>query len=545
MINLSQDFSIQSHVYANQGNSAIGIRGSGKTHTATKIAEDLMTDGIPIVVFDPSGVWHNLRYGKDNQPGFPIVVAGGLTPDLELTELNCLKILEAAMKENVSIIFDLSEMESKAKEVKIVADCIEYIMQYNKTLRHIFIEEAAEYCPERKFPNIMRCYGIIERMARIGRNKGIGFTLINQRSQEIAKAIFELCDRVFIHRQTGKNSLNVIDSWFKYKGIEDKNDIVKALPKLNPGECWVIDIDGEHFIKVLPKKTFHPDPQNNLMVAPEKSKTDVSHFITKMSELIRSMEEEKKIEKASKIIDDQAVPKLKAENYDLTNTIQLINRRIDEQKTYIQNLESRLSKISQLATGEIIEFEKPVEISGEAINKFQSANKKSIEKNQVPIANDKIPPGAMRMLEISSTFSPKSISKKLLVLHSGISPKSSNVANYISLLKREGFITVDGNQISITTNGLQQIGSAPNERKTKERLIDFWFNFIGPGKIPAKIFQYLSDQYPDSRDRTDIIAAVGISEKSSSFQSAISDLKGYGLIEANGKEFKVTAELFQ
>jgi len=76
-IQLSKDFSIESSRYANQGNSDIGIRGSGKTHTATKAAEDLMTDGFPIVVFDPSGVWHNLRYGKGKETGFPIVVAGG------------------------------------------------------------------------------------------------------------------------------------------------------------------------------------------------------------------------------------------------------------------------------------------------------------------------------------------------------------------------------------------------------------------------------------------------------------------------------------
>ena len=54
--------------YASQGNAILGIRDSGKSYTATAIAERLMAAGIPIIAFDPIGIWRYLRVpgaGKD------------------------------------------------------------------------------------------------------------------------------------------------------------------------------------------------------------------------------------------------------------------------------------------------------------------------------------------------------------------------------------------------------------------------------------------------------------------------------------------------
>ena len=76
IIKLAKNLSIPVVDYANQGNSIIGIRGSGKTYTATKIAEGLILAGIPIIAFDPTGTWQNLRYGINGNKGLPVVVAG-------------------------------------------------------------------------------------------------------------------------------------------------------------------------------------------------------------------------------------------------------------------------------------------------------------------------------------------------------------------------------------------------------------------------------------------------------------------------------------
>lgn len=75
--------------YAVHGSAILGIRASGKSYTATALAEHLFDAGIPFVAFDPIGVWRYLRVpraappkvfartGRDYTPtGFPVVVAG-------------------------------------------------------------------------------------------------------------------------------------------------------------------------------------------------------------------------------------------------------------------------------------------------------------------------------------------------------------------------------------------------------------------------------------------------------------------------------------
>jgi hypothetical protein len=72
---------VDAQAYGNQGNAILGIRDSGKTYTATEIAEHLFDAGVPFITFDPTGAWRFLRVpglvkGRAGR-GYPIVVAGG------------------------------------------------------------------------------------------------------------------------------------------------------------------------------------------------------------------------------------------------------------------------------------------------------------------------------------------------------------------------------------------------------------------------------------------------------------------------------------
>lgn len=70
--------------FASQGNAILGIRDSGKSYTATYIAERMLDAGIPFVAFDPIGIWKYLRVAGQGK-GYSVVVAGGRNGDLPLT----------------------------------------------------------------------------------------------------------------------------------------------------------------------------------------------------------------------------------------------------------------------------------------------------------------------------------------------------------------------------------------------------------------------------------------------------------------------------
>lgn len=226
--------------YASQGNGILGIRGSGKSYTATYIAECLMDANVPIVAFDPIGVWHNLKI-KGAGKGYPVVVAGGQHADLPLTPESAPEIVRAAMLNNISLVVDLYDMHlSKADWKRIVESCVRLLLYENKQhgLRHLFFEEGAEFAPQRVGPDQGRVYAEMEKLARMGGNSGLGFTLINQRSEEVSKAILELCDCLVLHKQKGRNSLVALEKWLDYSDGSGK-EIAKTMPTLEAGECWI------------------------------------------------------------------------------------------------------------------------------------------------------------------------------------------------------------------------------------------------------------------------------------------------------------------
>ena len=216
--------------YGSHGNAVLGIRGSGKSYTATCIAEHLFDAGIPFIAFDPVGIWRHLRVpGKGK--GYPIVVAGGKDGDLPLTVAGTPAIVRAAMQGGISLVIDLFDINlSKADWRRIVTAAVRTLMHENHAhgLRHVFIEEAAEFIPQK--PIDWDVYAEIEKLARMGGNSRLGYTLINQRSQEVSKAILELCENVFLHRQRGKNALENMDKWLQVAGAELDGKLHREFP---------------------------------------------------------------------------------------------------------------------------------------------------------------------------------------------------------------------------------------------------------------------------------------------------------------------------
>lgn len=291
---------IDSSAFGSQGNAILGIRDSGKTYTATLLAEKLFEAGIPFVAFDPIGVWRFLKVpGKGR--GYPVVVAGGKEPDLTLTPATAPAIVEAAMQNGISLVIDLFSIElSKADWRRIVRDSVKLLLHRNQPhgLRHVFIEEAAEFIPQK--PTDWEVYAEIEKLARMGGNSRLGYTLVNQRSQEVSKAILELCENVFLHRQRGKNALENMDKWLAITGTSEQKEIIKSLPDLPQGECWAW-LGGDNptppkHIKVPRKNSLHPDRRvmRGDDATTTKAAVDVGSFVSTLRNALPQIAEDAK-----------------------------------------------------------------------------------------------------------------------------------------------------------------------------------------------------------------------------------------------------------
>lgn len=228
--------------FAAQGNAILGIRDSGKSYTATWLAERLLENGVPFIAFDPVGIWKYLKVpSRPNGNGYNVVIAGERA-DLELSPTSAPEIVRGAMRENISLVLDLYSMHlSKRDWRSIVEASVRLLLYENKPygLRHIFLEEAAEFVPQRVLPDQGSVYAEIEKLARMGGNASLGYTLINQRAEEVNKAVLELCDCLFLHRQKGRNSLTAISKWLDIADAGNRKQIISSLPTLEQGKCWV------------------------------------------------------------------------------------------------------------------------------------------------------------------------------------------------------------------------------------------------------------------------------------------------------------------
>jgi hypothetical protein len=285
-ISFGSALSIPVAEFASQGNAILGIRDSGKSYTATWLAERLLDNGVPFVAFDPVGIWRYLKVpGRTNASGYNVVVAGE-GADLELSPTSAPEIVRAAMSENISLVLDLYSMHlSKRDWRSIVEASVRLLLYENKPhgLRHIFLEEAAEFVPQRIGPDQGSVYAEIEKLARMGGNASLGYTMINQRAEEVNKAVLELCDCLFLHRQKGRNSLTAISKWLDIADAGNRKQIISSLPMLEQGKCWVWPQGTEKpvLVHIPSKRSFHPD-RRNPEVTRGRIPVDVSDFVRRL-----------------------------------------------------------------------------------------------------------------------------------------------------------------------------------------------------------------------------------------------------------------------
>lgn len=430
---------IDSVEYASQANAILGIRDSGKTYTATYIAERLLGEHIPFVAFDPIGVWRYLKVGVSG-PGYQVVVAGE-NADLPLTPDSAPNIVRAAMRENIPLVLDLYSMSlSKADWKRIVEESIRLLLYENKEygLRHIFIEEAAEFIPQRVGPDQGRVYAEIEKLARMGGNASLGYTLINQRAEEVNKAVLELCDCLILHRQKGRHSLTALGKWLDVADVGASKEIVKSLPSLLQGHCWVW-LQGSyepHKIVIPEKATAHPDRRHPLK-ATSVITADVSGFVARLKTSLEAQQRSAPHSPKRKETERSADPKLREENSRLALENEQLRKEIAALKAQNASLNSRLSA-AQAYLKPQYEALKPL---------FSEQNGVTI----VPLTDeshwnlwlDKFGGKQRDMLEL--LIAKKRLTKQQLQLLTGLSRESVRI--YLNKFASAGLVKRDGDEV--------------------------------------------------------------------------------------------------
>lgn len=219
-------------------------KGAGKTYVAGVVEEEFAKHHLPFIVLDPVGVHYGIRStvdGKHESP-YPIVVFGGLHADIPLDEHMGEALAEAIIDENISCIIDLSEL-SKSAWRRFTRDFCRALFKKNSSPRHVFIEEATEFVPQTRRPEMQESYEAVERMVRLGRNRGLGVSLIAQRSAQIAKDVLYALDVLIVLRTIGtldkKAILDLVQDNVEPDTAALFHSMKTTMASLPTGTAWV------------------------------------------------------------------------------------------------------------------------------------------------------------------------------------------------------------------------------------------------------------------------------------------------------------------
>lgn len=261
-------------------------RGAGKSYTGAVMAEEFYKSNIPFVVFDPIDVWWGLRLNKNGRDkGLPVVVFGLEHADIKLDRDMGRKIAQAIVKNNVSCVISTFGMPKVAQRY-LISEFAEEILNINNTPRHIFIEEAHEFVPQRVFGGLGKTFNAVSNLVVMGRNRGLGVTLINQRAATINKDVLTQLDTLLAFRNVSPQDRKALKEWVEAKDAEgDFEKFMSSLPSLPTGEGWVWSPEFLNIfqrIKIRKRETFHPDREKlgDKFQMPELDTVDIESFIS-------------------------------------------------------------------------------------------------------------------------------------------------------------------------------------------------------------------------------------------------------------------------
>jgi hypothetical protein len=541
--------------FTTQANTVLGIRGTGKTYTATYIAEQLLKNGIPWITIDPIGVWRYLKVPGKGQ-GFKVVVAGGDGQDLPLTPESAPEIVRSAMQKNIPLVLDLYDMNcaTKASRRTIVERVIEVLLYENKKYgpRHLFLEEAAEFAPQQIGQDCARVYGMIESLLRMGGNCSIGCTMINQRSEQLNKAVLELSACFFLHGQTGKNSLTSARDWLSFLDRKNATEITDSLPSLRAGQCWFWMrgvTENPSLLQMPEKESLHPDRKNPKLHTLEKSKMNVDDFVANLSENLKTILEKKKdddpAELRKRIRDlEKQVKDQKPELKEVSVLTVSDRKELRDLTTDLHNVVVEAKAVMNDASQRLERFEKMLSspATGPRVAPRHEAVFYAPKMKAAPAeANGELTQGMKKVLSVLVQVKHPMKANQVAVL-AGYSPTSGGYAQTLATLRRDGLISGNGGALRITQEGIDILGGEYETiPQDAEGRINYWSEKLstGCGRILRALFRI----HPGSLTSTELAEATEHSPTSGGYAQNLAQLRALCLID-KGQPIKLSENLF-
>lgn len=286
-----------------QTSAIVGIRGSGKTVSASVIVEELLSVHHQVVILDPTDAWWGLKSSADGkEPGYPVVIFGGPHGDLPLEPEMGKVLADFAVEQRVPMILSLRHLR-KGQQQRFVTDFAEQLYHrkgelQNRTPLLVAIDEASAFVPQRVGGAEAQMVGAIEDLVRRGRSAGLGVMLIDRRPASVNKDVLTQLEVLVAHRITSPQDSKALREWVKqHDTAGGEATFLEQLPSLPQGAAWIWSpsLDVFERVQVRMRATFDssktPKPGEDVAQPKEWASVDLEALREQLAGAVQKSEE--------------------------------------------------------------------------------------------------------------------------------------------------------------------------------------------------------------------------------------------------------------
>jgi len=582
MLRLADTLKLPGDEAVTQKYGFIGRSGSGKSYAAMRLAELFLGAGAQIIALDWVGIWWSLRLAANGKDiGFPdVYIFGGEHADVDLKPESGALMADLVVDRHISVVLDVMHFR-KAERTRFATAFAEQFFHRKKTARtacHLFIEEAQAYLPQLVRGDEARMVGVFEDIGKVGRNYGIGTSLISQRPQAINKDVLNQVEVLLAFQTNGPQERKAIAGWTS-ENTTAGAAMIQELPKLAVGHALVwspqwlrlatpvhISTRDTYDASVTPSgkgrtvrpKTLAPADLAQLgeqiAATIEKAKADDPRELRKrIGELEKQLKstpvqapttaervevpvlKDGQLERAEQLV-ERAVAAIMGYHDRLQQTIEAAELKTDKPLTdlraIVDGITAAIEKTRQVAPAP--RHTPPPQQRGQGsgvrpdVRTVRPAPLARVSTN----GHGTLPPAKQKILNGLAFLHGIGVApadKTQLALIVGVSPTSGGYFNNLGGLRSEGYIDYpSGGTVALTEAGTA-VASTDGVPSTTEELHEAIAAKLPPAKW--RIVEALIREYPNSVEKDELAKEIGVSPTSGGYFNNLGSLRSLGLID--------------
>jgi DNA helicase HerA-like ATPase len=230
---LGEFFYLPLRKHAQKGILVSGASGSGKTVAAKVIAEELLDETIPVLVFDATRQWERLFEKNSNEEMIKRYRLFGMKQNprgYKVQTENQMGDINAILEHKGATIVDISGISDEAERVEKVALALDNILEYfdsqkdSDDLRLLIVVEEAHLWTLREVGKY--AVKFLDKAVRMLRKKGVGVMLVSHKISDFDPAMRSAMNLSIFFRSKYEGDLDTISKIFG----SELSKIVPTLP---------------------------------------------------------------------------------------------------------------------------------------------------------------------------------------------------------------------------------------------------------------------------------------------------------------------------